>query len=830
MTRFGPAVLCAATLLFGAYAASASTITVSAGGDLQGALNAAQPGDTIVLQAGATFTGNYKLPVKSGTSYITIRSSTADSALPAAGTRITPSYAGLLAKIKSNANGPALKTSGAAGYWRLLFLEFAPAVSNASANLVELGAAGTSQSTLASVPQHLVVDRCYFHGEPTWNQRRGLALNSGDTQVINSYFSEIHGVNEDTQAIAGWNGPGPYVIENNYLEAAGENILFGGTDPNIPNLVPSNIKLLRNHIDKPTAWMTQSWTVKNLVEFKNAENVLVEGNTIEHNWAAGQQGYSILMTPRNQSGTAPWTVVKNITVQNNVIRHVAAAFNICGYDDLATSEQTTDIVVKNNLVYDVSTAWAIPNHPAPARFAVIGGGPKNITIDHNTIDSNGSSTIFIYGGYSLTGVKIYGFTLTNTLLRDNAYAIYGDKYGEGNVGLAYYTPNAIVMANAFGGGQAKLYPTGNDFPAMTQWIADFVDIAAANYQLVSTSLSNNAGTDGKDLGVDFAALDAAMTGSSTAAPAPAPSPSGLTVQFEDYDTGGEGVGYHDTTAGNSGGAYRTDDVDIQATTDSGGGYDVGWVKATEWLGYTVNVPAAGSYTLAVRVASNGAGGTFHVEAKGVNVSGSLSVPNTGGWQTWKTITKTVSLGAGTQVIKVVMDANGGTGSVGNFNWLSFTASTSASVSSTATTVQAENYDTGGEGVAYHDTTAGNTGGAYRSDDVDIQATTDGGGGYGVGWVRASEWLRYTVAVATAGTYALAVRVASNGSGGTFHVEVNGVDATGPMTVPNTGGWQTWQTITKTGIALNAGQQTITIVMDANGATGSIGNFNWFSIG
>ena len=651
---------------------SAATITVNAGGDLQAAINAAQPGDTIALQPGAVWTGNYKLPAKSGTGTITIRSAAADSSLPPAGTRITPAYASLLPKIKSNQNGPAFKTSGAANNWRLLFLEFAPAVSNASANLVEFGTAGSSQSTLSVVPQHLVMDRCYLHGDASWGQRRGLALNSGDTQVINSYFADFKGVSQDTQAIASWNGPGPYLIENNYLQAAGENILFGGTDPSIPNLIPTGIKLLRNYITKPTAWMTQSWTVKNLVEFKSAEDVLVEGNTIENNWAAGQQGYSILMTPRNQSGTAPWTHVQHVTVQNNIIRHVAAAFNICGYDNLATSEQTTDIIIRNNLVYDVSTAWGTTNNPAPARFAIIGGGPKNITIDHNTIDSNGSSTIFLYGGFSLTGVQIYGFQATNNLLRDNSYAIYGDKYGEGLAGLNFYAPNFLVNYNAFGGGQPKLYPTGNDFPTMTQWLADFVNVGSANYQLVSTSLSNNAASDGKDIGVDFTELNAALNASSSmpvTSPTPTPSPSSLTVQFEDYDAGGEGVSYHDTTSGNSGGVYRSNNVDIQATTDTGGGYNVGWVKASEWLNYTVNVAAAGTYSIDVRVASNGSGGTFHIEVNGVNKTGTLTVPNTGGWQAWKTITKTgIALGAGSQVIKVVMDTNGATGSVGNFNW------------------------------------------------------------------------------------------------------------------------------------------------------------------
>ena len=139
------------------------------------------------------------------------------------------------------------------------------------------------------------------------------------------------------------------------------------------------------------------------------------------------------------------------------------------------------------------------------------------------------------------------------------------------------------------------------------------------------------------------------------------------------------------------------------------------------------------------------------------------------------------------------------------------------------------YDLGGEGVAYHDTTSGNTGGTYRSNNVDVQATTDAGGGYIVGWVQAGEWLNYTVKVAAAGTYAIDVRIASNGAGGTFHIEVNGVNKTGMLTVPNTGGWQTWQTITKTGVALAAGQQVIRVVMDSIGPSGAVANFNWFAV-
>src|SRR4029077_11216313 len=123
--------------------------------------------------------------------------------------RMAPSYAAALPKIRSNQNGPALRTSSGATYWKLLFLEIYPSVSNSSANLVEFGAAGSSQSSLSGVPKHLVIDRCYLHGNASWGQRRGVAHNSGDAQIVNSYFADFKGVSQDTQAIAGWNGPGP---------------------------------------------------------------------------------------------------------------------------------------------------------------------------------------------------------------------------------------------------------------------------------------------------------------------------------------------------------------------------------------------------------------------------------------------------------------------------------------------------------------------------------------------------------------------------------------------------------------------------------------------
>jgi hypothetical protein len=144
-------------------------------------------------------------------------------------------------------------------------------------------------------------------------------------------------------------------------------------------------------------------------------------------------------------------------------------------------------------------------------------------------------------------------------------------------------------------------------------------------------------------------------------------------------------------------------------------------------------------------------------------------------------------------------------------------------------IEAENYDNGGEGVAYHDTTAGNSGNVYRYNGVDIQKTADTGGGYNVAWIKAGEWLKYTVNVTKAGSYAIDVRAASQGNGGTFHLEVDGVNVTGALNIPNTGAWQKWTTITKTGVTLVAGQHVVLVVMDANGTGGSVGNINWITV-
>lgn len=144
-----------------------------------------------------------------------------------------------------------------------------------------------------------------------------------------------------------------------------------------------------------------------------------------------------------------------------------------------------------------------------------------------------------------------------------------------------------------------------------------------------------------------------------------------TVQAEDFDTGGAGVAYQDSDAANQGGQYRPDEqVDLEATADTGGGYNVGWISAGEWLEYTVNVAETGVYTVEFRVASEMSGGALHLEKDGANLTGAISAPQTGGWQAWTTVSATgVSLSSGVQVLRVVFE-----GGPFNLNWIRFTLS------------------------------------------------------------------------------------------------------------------------------------------------------------
>jgi len=489
--------------------ASGVTINVPADADFQAALNAANPGDTIVLQAGASYVGSYKLPNKTGDSYVTVTTS-ALASLPAERNRISPSHSQFLPKLLAPKADPALVAANGGHHYRFVGIEFAPAPTvKFLYDLVRIGLGNeTDPSTL---PHDIVFDRVYIHGNPAMEVRRGIGLNGAAITVENSYISDIKGLGQDTQAIEGWNGPGPFRIINNYLEAAGENIMFGGARASIQNLVPADIEVRHNYLRKPLSWKKgdpgyagMPWTVKNLFELKNAQRVTVDGNVMENDWTMAQTGVGVLFTPRAEEGRMPWAVVQDVTFTHNIVRHVAGGISFLGIDD--TDKTTRGLVrlhrvlVKDNLFLDVSSA----NWIGYGMLYGIFSGPDSITIDHNTGFSDGFVAL-------ADGAPSAKFTLTNNIALHAEHGFVGSGTVEGTATLAKYFPGAVFAKNLIVGGNATLYPSANFFPGSPSDVG-FISYAEGDYRLRPSSRYRNAGTDGRALGADFDDLNMATAG------------------------------------------------------------------------------------------------------------------------------------------------------------------------------------------------------------------------------------------------------------------------------------------------------------------------------
>ncbi|MBS1788280.1 MAG: hypothetical protein JST85_11180 [Acidobacteria bacterium] len=483
-------------------------LNVSEGENLQTAINEAKPGDVIALQPGAKFIGNFTLTVKpsngsnSPQDWIVIRSAVPDSCLPAPGTRITPEFERLLPKIISPDGGAAIGTDEGAHHYRLIGLEIGIVPEqDYNVGLVRLGNGSSLQNLLDVVPHDLIIDRCYIHGNNLVGVARGVALNSARTSIIDSYISEIHGLGFDTQAICGWNGPGPFKIVNNYLEASGENLMFGGSDPSIPNLVPADIEVRGNYFHKPMRWKVGSpeyegshWTVKNLLELKLVERILIEGNILDNNWADAQTGFALVFKSVNQDGTAPWSVTSDVTFINNIVRNSYAGINLLGRDESQPGQLMKRLLIRNNLFEAIDgTRFGGP----PGIFLQISNVP-DVIVDHNTVLHTGH-VISTYGERSP------GFVYTNNLSAHNEYGVKGDGHGTGNDTLQAYFPDVVFSNNVLAGGASNAYPDHNYFPPSLNDVK-FISETDQIYRLATISPYVNAGEDGKDLGCDFDTL------------------------------------------------------------------------------------------------------------------------------------------------------------------------------------------------------------------------------------------------------------------------------------------------------------------------------------
>ena len=513
--------------------ACAAEIVVPAGGDFQAALNAANPGDTITLAAGATYLGNFVLPNKPGATFITVRGS-AWLSMPPAGVRISPAYASLMPKLVAPENFGAINAYGAHHY-RFIGIEMAPAPGLYLDDVVRCSL--DTETSVDQLSHDMEFDRVYVHGDPIVGSKRGIGLNCVNMTVMNSYISGFKSTFQDTQALGGFASPGPMSITNNYLEAAEGSVGLGGATANIPGVVPSDIQIRHNYMTKLLSWKQDDpsyagtpWIVKNHIELKNGQRVTIDGNIMENCWAEHDQaGFSIVLFATSEGGTMPWNVVQDITVTRNIIRHVQGGINLAGNspsDPVSSKGMGLQrVLVQNNLFDDVYLDPAFPLGQGQL-FRVVNGA-NAITFDHNT--SLQAQWLTIFDGDAATGSYVTSnVSFTNAIAplgncdarKDNCgfvsrqYQVNGTSLATapGIPTLNFWTLPGVTTHNAIAGALASVdAPADNFFPATLNDVG-FLNLAGHDYHLAPSSAYKNAGTDGKDLGADIDAINADTAG------------------------------------------------------------------------------------------------------------------------------------------------------------------------------------------------------------------------------------------------------------------------------------------------------------------------------
>lgn len=410
-------------------------LPVKAGQNPQTAIDAAIPGDVVELEAGATFVGHFRLHGVNGQA-VGVRSA---GSYP--GNRVTPLLGSAFAKVRAPADGgPAFLTDPGTQGWILSCLEL-PGNPGGYGDVIQLGDGSRAQAKLEDIPSRFILDRLYLHGDPRLGQKRGVALNCGTALIALCYMSDIHAPGQDSQAICGWNGSGQHSIVNNYLEAAGENILYGGNPATVPGLVPNDITIEDNLIMTPASYRGKGWNVKNLFELKSATNVRVRRNTFDGSWAEAQSGFAIQLTPRNEDGSAPWSTVEDVLIENNDFKNIAAGINFLGTDerpDMSSGRMRRVNVLTNRFVNVDPSVFSSPGTPASDKVFLVQGGPEDVRIDGNTIQGGNIGSILYFVGVP----KALRMKFTNNTYPSSTYgAVFG---GGSSAGGPPEAPHAWV--------------------------------------------------------------------------------------------------------------------------------------------------------------------------------------------------------------------------------------------------------------------------------------------------------------------------------------------------------------------------------------------------
>jgi hypothetical protein len=534
-------------------------ISVRSGDNLQAAIDSASCGDRIELQAGAVFAGNFRFPEKpcNDAHWITLRTSAPDSSLPPEGTRLKPCFAGItslpgrpdfhctgtqnvLARLEFNKNsgvGPIVLLNGA-NHYRFIGLE----VTRTAGTSLDSALAIANNGALA---HHLIFDRVWMHGTPTDETTRAIAmLGMSYVAVVDSFFTDFHciavtGACTDAQVISDNGGrtlSGAIKIVNNFLEASGQSILFGGGGA---TMTAADIEIRGNHFFKPMIWKPgqpgfvggtsgRPFIVKNLFELKNAQRVLFEGNILENCWGGfSQNGYAVLLTPKNQNNQCPLCRVTDVTLRYNRISNVGSVFQIANVASDAGGAATSGERYSIHDILVEKVHGAQDEYQGAGLFAqLLSVSPllKDVQIEHVTAYVPRATFAIM-----TNGTRMDNFKIENNLLSTGQYSIVSSGGGAANCAAqANLQGPSGVWKSCFGNSSFTHnlmigdggWPQGN-WLVKDMHAAGIIEAPGRPYDLCAeksgkeckkASPARRAGTDGKDLGVDLEILQQKLAG------------------------------------------------------------------------------------------------------------------------------------------------------------------------------------------------------------------------------------------------------------------------------------------------------------------------------
>lgn len=448
-------------------------------------------GEIIKLASGVTFTQHVTLPVYTMTAgkWVFITTNTASNNLPAYGVEIDPTYSGVLAVINSpGTNLPAIQavTGGANRVW-IYGIEATVPEADFTDAVIRLGNSESSEANLAS---NIVIDRCYIHGNATHVTRRGIQADGKSVSMVNNWMVGFKDTS-DSQCVNIFNSPGPYLYNNNHCEATGENILFGGTDPAITNEVPSDATITHNFFGKLAAWNPADptydgshWTIKNHIEFKNVNRVLMEGNEFQKVWTGGQLGWSWMIFPNNASGTATWAVASNITGRYNSLQGVGGFFEFTGACQVSvggcagTTLPSSNLSIHDNLV---QIAGGSLYDPGSNNGQFMEAANSNGTVAHDIYIGN--NTVFQTRNIIFATdptFKTANFTFENNIMPHNANGVIGTSSCCASTTLNAYFTNYLYTSNVMENIAASGMNCTNYAPGTNQCPVDWATVKFVN--------------------------------------------------------------------------------------------------------------------------------------------------------------------------------------------------------------------------------------------------------------------------------------------------------------------------------------------------------------